>query len=148
MNKSTQSFANPSPSFSFIRAVVLSCALSFSLLSNPAAAQSTASDASAISVVASVVAPAMFISEGGEYLVKGVEASGKGSVYVLEKIGTGVRGSVTVTTNVSGAVSVGVGASIKATATSAGMLLVSAGQVLAIIPNELGKALMKSKKIS
>ena len=148
MNKPTLSFTNPSSSLSFLRTIALSCALSLSLLSQPAAAQSTASDASAISVVASVVAPAMFISEGGEYVVKGVEASGKGSVYVLEKIGTGVRGSITVSTNVSGAVSVGVGASIKATTTSAGMLLVSAGQVLAIIPNELGKALMKSRKVS
>lgn len=133
---------------SFIRTFALSCALSCTLLSNPAAAQSTASDASAVSVVASVIAPALFISEGGEYVVKSVEASGKGSVYVLEKIGTGVRGSVTMSANVSGAASVGVGASIKATTTSAGVLLVSAGQVLAIIPNELGKALMKSKKIS
>ncbi len=146
MNKPTPSFANPS--VSLIRTVALSCTLSLTLLFNPAAAQSTASDASAISVVASVIAPAMFISEGGEYLVKGVQASGRSSVYVLEKVGTGVRGSITVSANVSGAVSVGVGASLKATATSAGMLLVSAGQALAIIPNELGKALMKSKKIS
>lgn len=128
----------------------LACALSLSggLLTQTASAQSTASDASALSVVASVAAPALFLSEGGEYLVKGVQASANGSVYLLEKIGSGVRGSVTVSANVSGAASVAVGNVIKLTASAAGMLLVSAGQVLAIIPNELGKALMKSKKLS
>lgn len=128
----------------------LACALSLSggLLTQTASAQSTASDASALSVVASVAAPALFLSEGGEYLVKGVQTSVNGSLYLLEKIGSGVRGSVTVSANVSGAASVAVGNVIKLTASAAGMLLVSAGQVLAIIPNELGKALMKSKKLS
>lgn len=126
----------------------LAVALSSALPAQPASAQSTASDASALSVVASIAAPAFFISEGGQYLVKSVETSGQGSVYVLEKIGAGVRGSVTIAANASGAVSVGVGSVIQATATSAGVLLVSAGKVLAIIPNELGKALMKSKKVS
>src|SRR5947209_16703315 len=92
--------------------------------------QSTASDMSAISVVVSVVAVPYFFSEAGEYLVKSVEASGKGTVYVLEKVGAGVRGLVTISATASGAVSVGVGDGLKVTATSAGMLLVSAGQVL------------------
>ncbi|WP_211461096.1 hypothetical protein [Collimonas silvisoli] len=131
-----------------LRRVAVALSLCGALVANQSFAQSTVSDMSAISVVASVVAPAYFISEGGEYLVKGVEASGNGMLYVLEKVGTGVRGSVTVTANASGAVSVSVGEVISVTASSAGMLLVSAGRVLAIIPSELGKSLMKSKKIS
>lgn len=131
-----------------LRRVAVVFSLCGALVANQTFAQSTASDMSAISVVASVVAPAYFISEGGEYLVKGVEASGNGTLYVLEKVGTGVRGSVTVAANASGAVSVGVGDILSTTATAAGMLLVSAGRVLAIIPTELGKSLMKSKKIS
>lgn len=131
-----------------LRRVAVALSLCGALVANQTFAQSTVSDMSAISVVVSVLAPAYFISEGGEYLVKGVEASGNGVLYVLEKVGTGVRGSVTVTANASGAVSVGVGEVISVTASSAGMLLVSAGRVLAIVPTELGKSLMKSKKIS
>ena len=133
------------------RQIAVALSLYATLIGNNAFAaggQSKASNMSAISVVVSVAAAPYFFSEAGEYLVKSVEASGKGSVYVLEKVGTGIRGSVTISANASGAVSVGVGDGLKVTATSAGMLLVSAGQVLAIIPTELGKSLMESKKIS
>ncbi|MFL9926285.1 hypothetical protein PQR62_18565 [Herbaspirillum lusitanum] len=145
MNKNLLSRISP-------RALMTRTAIAFALCTalagQPAAAQSTASDASAISVVASVVAPAFFISEASEYVVKGVEASANGTVYVLEKIGSGVRGSVTVGANISGAMSVGVGEVIKLSTTAAGTLLISAGKVLAIIPNALGKSLMQSRKIS
>jgi hypothetical protein len=131
--------------------IAVALSLYASLIGNnafSADAPSRASNMSAISEVVSVAAVPYFFSEAGEYLVKSVEASGKGTVYVLEKVGTSVRGSVTISANTSGAVSVGVGDGLKVTATSAGMLLVSAGQVLAIIPTELGKSLMESKKIS
>lgn len=114
----------------------------------PVHAQSTPSNASAVSVAASVLLPAAFISSAGQYVVKGVQASADGTVYVLENVSNGVRGSVTLAANASGAASVGVGESVKFVATSAGMLLVSAGKVLAIIPSELGRALMKSEKLS
>lgn len=132
----------------FLRRMSLGLVVATALLAGPVHAQSTPSNASAISVVASVVVPAMFISEAGTYVVKGVQASGEGTVYVLEKISDGVRGSLTIAGNVSGAASVGVGESVRFVATSAGMLLVSAGKVLAVIPNELGHALMKSDKLS
>jgi hypothetical protein len=77
------------------------------LLGAPVHAQSHNSNASTVSVVVSVMLPAAFISEGGRYVVKGVEASADGTVYVLEKVGEGIRGSVTVGASVSGAASVG-----------------------------------------
>ncbi|WDZ95993.1 hypothetical protein Herbaro_21355 [Herbaspirillum sp. WKF16] len=132
----------------FLRRMSLGVVVAAALLAGPAHAQSTPSNASTISVVTSVVLPAMFISEAGTYVVKGVQASGQGTLYVLEKASDGVRGSLTIAGNISGAVSVGVGESVRFVATSSGMLLVSAGKVLAIIPNELGRALMKSDKLS
>lgn len=128
--------------------LVTALALSSGLLCNSASAQSTASEMSGISVVASVVAPVLFITASGQFVVKGVQASADGVVYLLEKIGTGVQGSVTLASNASGAVSVGVGSVITVSATAAGMLLVSAGKVLAIVPNELGKTLLKNRRIS
>lgn len=132
----------------FLRRASICLTLGAVLLAGPVHAQSTPSDASTVSVAVSVLVPAAFISEAGQYVVKGVQASANGTVYVLEKISDGARGSVTISGNVSGAASVGMGESVRFVATSAGMLLVSAGKVLAIIPNELGKALMKSDKLS
>lgn len=132
----------------FLRRAFLVLAVNAALLAGPVHAQSTPSNASAVSVAVSVLVPAAFISEGGKYVVKGVQASGEGTVYVLEKISDGVRGSLTIAGNVSGAASVGVGASVTFVATASGTLMVSAGKVLAIIPNELGRALLKSDKLS
>lgn len=131
-----------------LRRLSLGFLIAAALLAGSAQAQSTPSNASALSVAVSVAVPAAFVSEAGQYSVKGVQASAEGTVYVLEKIGSGVRGSVTIAGNVSGAASVGVGESVRFVATSTGMLLVSAGKVLAIIPNALGRALMKSDKLS
>ena len=128
--------------------LTLSCVLIAALLSAPVHAQSRKSDASTVSVVVSVMLPAAFISEGGRYVVKGVEASADGTVYVLEKVGEGIRGSVTVGANVSGAASVGVGESVSFVTSASGTLLAASGKVLAIIPNALGRALLKSEKLS
>ena len=84
----------------------LSCVLVAALLAAPAYAQSRNSNASTLSLAVSVIVPSYFISEGGRYVVKGVEASAEGTVYVLEKLGEGVRASVTVGANVSGAASI------------------------------------------
>ncbi|ALU91705.1 hypothetical protein Hrubri_4560 [Herbaspirillum rubrisubalbicans M1] len=124
-------------------------ALVSALLAGPAPAQSIIRfSPSTVSVVISVGLPALFISQTGRYVVKGVEASADGTVYVLEKLGEGVRGSVTVGTNVSGAASIGVGESVSFVTTTSGTLLVAAGKVLAIIPNALGEALLKNVKLS
>lgn len=126
----------------------LSCVLVAALLAAPAYAQLRNSNASTVSVAVSVLVPAYFISEGGRYVVKGVEASAEGTVYVLEKLGEGVRASVTVGANVSGAASIGVGESVSFVTTASGTLLVASGKVLAIIPNALGKALLKNERLS
>ena len=131
-----------------VQRLSLSCALVAALLASPVHAQSRNSDASTVSVAVSVIVPAVFISEAGRYVVKGVEGSANGTVYVLEKVGEGVRGSITVGANVSGAASVGVGASVSFVATASGTLMVASGKVLAIIPNALGKALLKNEKLS
>jgi hypothetical protein len=117
------------------------------LLGAPVHAQSHNSDASTVSVVVSVMLPAAFISEGGRYVVKGVEASAMARS-MLEKVGEGIRGSVTVGANVSGAASVGIGESVTFVSSASGTLMVASGKVLAIIPNALGKALLKSEKLS
>ncbi|MDR0775385.1 MAG: hypothetical protein LBE81_01935 [Azonexus sp.] len=89
------------------------------------------------------------LSVGGAMLVvKGVEASAKGTVYMLERISDGARVSVEVTGQMAGRVSMDVGTVITASTVAAGVVLSAAGQAIAFIPNEIGKKLLHNEKLS
>ena len=118
--------------------------------------QTDASAFSAISAmpVASVVGasagavvaiPVAFSTAGAVLVVKGVEASAKGTVYVLERMSDGARASV----EVSGkAASAAVGTVVFVSVISTGVVLSVAGKVIAFIPNEIGKALLHNERVS
>ena len=101
------------------------------------AADTGAIDMSAVSMVATVAAPAAFIAGGASYQVKSVEASADGTVYQLDK--AGVSGSITVVGSALGELLLNAGATIKASAVAEGVLLVSDDQVLALVPAKLIK---------
>lgn len=119
---------------------------------NPARAHSGLSEASvALSVLplaVSVVAPAVVLSAGIGLTVVAVEVSGKTTVWVLERASDGARTSVTVSGAAVGAASLLVGTAVTVTALSAGWVLSAAGQVIAFVPNELGKALLHNERIT
>jgi hypothetical protein len=107
----------------------------------------TASDASALSllpVAVSVAAPVMIVSAGAALTVVAVEASATGTVWVLERASDGARASV----QLSGVALAGVGTVLVATAISTGWVLSAAGEAVALIPNELGNALLYNERIS
>ncbi|WP_140626824.1 hypothetical protein [Methylibium rhizosphaerae] len=142
---------NQHPLFSFsLPALVLS--VSLALAATPAArAQSTLSDASALSmlpVAVSVTAPVMILSAGATLTVVAVEASATGTVWVLERASDGARASVRWAGQAAGAASVVVGTGVLVTAVSAGWVLSAAGQALAFIPNELGASLLYNERIT
>lgn len=127
-----------------------------------ALAQSEASELSALSlmplgsvlgsasaVAGSVVAiPAILLVSGGVLVVKSVEASANATVYVLERASDGARVSVEVSAKAAGTASVVVGTAITISVISAGVILQTAGKVLAFIPNEMGRQLLYSQKVS
>lgn len=100
-------------------------------------------------VAGSVVAIPVALSTAGAVLVvKVVEVSARGTVYLLERASDGVQVSVEVLGKGAAAVSVGVGTVVTVSVIGAGVLLSAAGEVIAFIPNELGKALMHNERVT
>lgn len=120
------------------------------------------SDASALSVVllASAVGEAsggrdgastasvVLAASGAMFVVKAVEASAKGTVYVLERVSDGARVSVEVLGRGVSGTSVAVGTTVTVSVIGAGMVLSALGQMIAFIPNELGRALLHNERVT
>lgn len=110
-------------------------------------ALSTASALSALPVAVSVVAPVGMLSGAAVLTVVSVQVLAEGTVWVLQRASDGARVVVRVASASAGMASVAAGAAVTVTAVSAGHVLSAAGQVLAFVPNELGKALLFNEKI-
>ena len=126
-------------------------ALMAATATTPARAHGGLSEASALSMLplaVSVAAPALILSAGVGLTVVAVEASAGTTVWVLERASDGARASVTVSGAVVGGASLLVGAAVTVTAVSAGWVLSAAGQVIAFVPNEIGKALLHNERIT
>ena len=116
-----------------------------------AQAHNDASEASALSllpVAISVAAPVVLLSAGAVFTVVAVQAVSEGTVWVLERASDGARASITISGQVLGGVSVIAGTAVVATAFSAGCVLSVAGQAIAFIPNEVGKALLYNERVT
>lgn len=114
-------------------------------------AHPNASDASALSalpVAMSVTAPVMILSAGAVLSVVAVEASVDGMVWVLERASDGARASVRLSGQLAGGLSVAVGTTVMVVAISTGWVLSAAGQAIAFIPNEIGKALLYNERVT
>jgi len=133
----------------FSAAVVLSAALV--LPAAHARAQSTISDASVLSalpIAVSVAAPVAVLSTGAALTVVSVEATSTGAVWVLERSADGTRASVRLVGRGLADASVAVGTVVVATALSTGWVLSAAGEAIAFIPNEIGRALLYNERIT
>ena len=132
-------------------AAVACAALLAGTAAAPARAHGGLSEASALSMLplaVSVAAPALVLSAGAGLTVVAVQASGEATVWVLERASDGARASVTVSGAVAGGASLLVGTAVAVTAVSAGWVLSAAGQVIAFVPNEIGKALLHNERIT
>ncbi len=97
---------------------------------------------------ASVSVPVAFSTVGAVLVVKTVEASAAGTVYLLERVSDGAQASVEVSGQLAGAASTAVGTTVTVSAIAAGVVLSAAGAVIAFIPNEIGKALLHNERVS
>jgi hypothetical protein len=105
------------------------------------------SDVSALSllpVAVSVAAPVMILASGVVLSVVAVDASATGTVWVLERASDGARASV----QLAGHASAGIGTAVLVTAVSAGWVISAAGEALALIPNEIGAALLYNERVT
>lgn len=135
----------------FMKSILLSLALLTQQALTPALGQTAVSDASAISalpVAVSVAAPVMLLSGGVMLAVVSVEASARGTVWVLERASDGARVSVRFAGKVLGGAALSVGTAVAVTAIGSGVVLSAAGQAIAFIPNEIGASLLHNEKIT
>jgi hypothetical protein len=147
-----------------LKSMVCAAALAVTLAAAPARAQSEASLALSALPVASVVAgasvgaaavsvvPVALSVAGATLVVKAVEVTARGTVYLLERASDGAQASVEVVGRaasglVAGAV-IGVGTVVTVSVIGTGVLLSTAAEVLAFIPNELGRALLYNQRVT
>lgn len=121
-------------------------------------AQSEASALSAVSAMplASVVAggsavvalPLVLSTAGTVLVVRAVEVSATGTVYLLERASDGSQVSVSVLSGGAVALSASVATLITVSVIGAGTVLSAAGEVLAFIPNAVGRALLYNQRLT
>jgi hypothetical protein len=148
--------------FSRMGLALAAAGLVFSLAA-PARAQSEASVAVSMLPVASVVGAvsatgaaagaasgaAVLLSAGGTvFVIKAVQVSATGTVYLLERASDGVQVSLEVAGKGAAASVAGIGTAVAVSAIGAGVVLSAAGEVLAFVPNEIGRALLHNERVA
>jgi hypothetical protein len=83
------------------------------------------------------------IASSATLTVKAVQASAEGAVVVLAGASEAATVSVTVTSEIAAGLSNAMGATVEVVAESAGYALIHAGKMIAFIPNELSKSLLR-----
>lgn len=126
----------------------LALGLAISMATRAGGAASEVSEASTVPVALSVVLPVVLVGGVGSIVVTGVEASVDGTVWVVENVADGVKGSICFAGRVIGRAGVAAGTVIVVTAVAAGMVLSAAGHVVAFIPNEIGRTLSYNQRVS
>jgi hypothetical protein len=114
-----------------------------------AKAQSEAPAVSALSVlpVASVVVGASAVA-GAVLVVKAVQSTARGTVYVLERASDGARASVELVGQGITSTALVAGASVVVSVVSTGVVLSAAGEAVAFVPNALGRALLHNERLT
>lgn len=145
----------------FATCLIAVCFLAGAAASN-AHAQSEASALSAVSAlpVASVVVgasatagsvvaiPVVLSTAGTVLVVKTVESTARGTLYVLERASDGARASIEVVGKGVAGVSMVVGTAVTVSVVGAGVVLSAAGEAIAFIPNALGRALLHNERLT
>lgn len=100
-------------------------------------------------VAGSVAAvPVVLSTAGAVLIVKTVESTARGTLYVLERASDGASASIEVVVKGMGAASMVAGASMVVSMVGAGVVLSAAGEAIAFIPNALGRALLHNERLT
>ena len=138
------------PSASRTRSATLAIAAALAV-HNAAQAQSQTSElseASIVPVAISVALPVVLVAGVGSIVVTGVEASAEGTVWIVENVADGVQGSIRFAGRVVETTAVAIGTVVVVTVVATGMVLSTAGHVIAFIPNEIGRTLSYNQRVS
>ena len=99
----------------------------------------------AASAVAAV--PVVLSTAGAVLVVKTVESTARGTVVVLERASDGAQASIELGARAAGGVSLAAGTVVMVSVIGAGVVLSAAGEVIAFIPNALGRALLHNERL-
>ncbi len=123
-----------------------------------AQAQSEASALSAVSALplasvvvgtsAVVAVPVVLLTAGAVLVVKTVQSTARGTVYVLERASDGAQTSVEVVGKGVAGASLVAGVAVTVSVIGAGEVLSAAGEAIAFIPNALGRALLHNERVT
>jgi hypothetical protein len=97
---------------------------------------------------AAVAVPAALSVAGATLAVVAVEASVDGTAYLLERASDGARATVKVLGRAANGSAVAIGSTVTVSVIGSGVVLSAAGEVLAFVPNALGRALLYNEKLS
>lgn len=95
-----------------------------------------------------VEASAVLSVVGAVLVIKTVESTVRGTLYVLERVSDGARVSVEIVGKGLGTASIITGAVVTTSVIAAGVVLSVAGEAIAFIPNEVGRALLYNEKLT
>jgi len=131
-----------------MKSLLLATLLSLACVNGHAADASSPSqavgEASGIVVAGSLVT----VLVGGSIVVVALEKAGEGVDLLLQSAADGSRATVRLSGKAAAGLSVAAGSAVDVSATATGHLLVASGKAIAFIPNEAGKALLHSRKVS
>ncbi len=102
--------------------------------------------AAAVGAVSAI--PVVLSAAGAVFIVKAVEVTARGTLYVLERASDGARVSVEIAAGGAGVMALGVGAAVTTSVLASGVVLSAAGEAIAFIPNALGRALLHNERIA
>ena len=125
--------------------------LALTMLSSAQAQSESSREPSAdslVPVVISIALPIVLVAGVGSVVVTGVEASAEGTVWIVQNVADGVKGSICFAGRLAGDASVAVGTVIVVTTVATGMVLSNAGRVIAFVPNEVGRTLSYNQRVS
>ena len=132
------------------RFTLVAAALTAALMTT-ARAHSEASELSPLSllpVAVSVAAPSMLLAGGAALTVVSVQASATGTVWVLERASDGARATLHFSGHLAQGAALSIGGAVMVTARTSGYVLSAAGQAIAFIPNEIGRALLYNERVT
>lgn len=97
---------------------------------------------------ATVALPVALSTSGAVLVIKSVEVSARGTLCVLERASDGVQVSVEIAARGAERTSLVVGKTVQVAVIGAGAVLSIAGEAIAFVPNEIGRALLHNERIT
>lgn len=97
---------------------------------------------------AAVALPVALSTTGAVLVIKSVEVSARGTLCVLERASDGVQVSVEIAARGAERTSLLVGKTVQVAVIGAGAVLSIAGEAIAFVPNEIGRALLHNERVT